>query len=266
MKRLSVLFILGLMIISTSAFGFLGKKEDTLTKIKREGRFTVGLDDTFAPMGFRDDEGNIVGFDIDLAKETARRMGVEAEFKALDWDGVLFELKSRKVDMVWNGMTITQERKKQIAFSDPYFTGEQIILTRSGSDIKDIDDLAGRVVGTQLGSTSYFALEKSSIYKELKDVRTYVSYVEALLDLEAGRTDAVVIDSMVGRYYATMKANKEGRDVYGFVDGSLADEDMGIGMRPEDKTLVAEINRIMDGMKTDGTYDKIYTKWFGDDK
>ena len=263
MKKLTVLFLIGIMLLSTTALGFFGKKEDTLAKIQREGKFIVGLDDTFAPMGFRDENGEVVGFDIDLAKEAARRMGVEAEFKAVDWDGVIFELKSKKIDMVWNGMTITEERKKQISFSDTYYTGEQIVVTRADSDIYSISDLAGRVVGTQLGSTSYFALEKNPVFSKLKDVKKYASNVDALLDLEAGRLEAIVIDSMVGRYYATKKESKEGKDIFAFVDGSLADEFVGIGIRKEDQNLVDEINRVLNDMKTDGTFDTIYKKWFG---
>lgn len=266
MKKLNILLILGVLLISTTAFGFFGKNEDALTKIKKEGKFIVGLDATFAPMGFTDKDGNIVGFDIDLAKETAKRMGVEAEFKPLDWDGVIFDLRSKKIDMVWNGMTITEERKKQIAFSDSYYSGEQIIVTKAGSDIKNIADMAGKTIGSQMGSTSYFALEKSAVYNDLKDVRKYTSNVEALLDLENGRLDAVIIDSMVGRYYATVKENKENKDIFSFGNESLAVEYVGIGMRQEDTTLVAEINRVMSDMKTDGTFDAIYKKWFGDDK
>ena len=264
MKKLTVLFILGVFVISTAAFGAFGKKkEDTLARIKREGRFIVGLDDTFAPMGFRDKNGEIVGFDIDLAREAARRMGVDVEFKAVDWDGVIFELKSKKIDMVWNGMTITQERKKQIAFSDTYYTGEQIVVTRAGSDIDGISDLAGRVVGTQLGSTSYFALEKNPVFSKVKDIKKYTSNVDALLDLEAGRVEAVIIDSMVGRYYATKKETKEGKDIFAFVEESLADEFVGIGIRKEDQNLVDEINRVLNEMKVDGTFDTVYKKWFG---
>lgn len=266
MKKITALLLIGIMVLSTTALGFFGKKQDTLAKIQKEGRFIVGLDDTFAPMGFRDENGEVVGFDIDLAKETAKRMGVTAEFKAVDWDGVIFELKSKKIDVVWNGMTITEERKKQITFSDSYFTGEQILITRYGSEIKSVDALAGKTVGTQLGSTSYFALEKSPVFSELKDVKKYSSNVEALLDLEAGRTDAVVIDSMVGRYYATKKEAKDGKEIFSFVDESLADEYVGIGIRQEDKTLVDEINKIMSDMKADGTFNKIYEKWFGKDK
>lgn len=263
MKKLTGLLLMGIIILSTTTFAFFGGKQDTLKKIQTEGKFIVGLDDTFAPMGFRDENGEVVGFDIDLAKEAARRMGVSAEFKAVDWDGVIFELKSKKIDMVWNGMTITEDRKKQITFSDSYYTGEQIVITRAESDIRNVSDLAGKIVGTQLGSTSYFALEKNPVFNDLKDVKKYSSNVDALLDLEAGRIEAIVIDSMVGRYYATKKEVKEGKDIFAFVDGSLADEYVGIGIRKEDVSLANELNRVMADMKEDGTFDTIYKKWFG---
>jgi polar amino acid transport system substrate-binding protein len=114
-----------------------------------------------------------------------------------------------------------------------------------------------------MGSSSNVALEKNPISSKVKNVRKYGTNVEVLLDLEAGRTDAVVIDSIVGRYYVTKKENKENKDIFTVLNDSLAVEDMGIGMRKEDKSLIAEINNAIDGMKQDGTYNTIYEKWFG---
>ena len=261
MKKIFITLIV--ILAGVQSFAFSMGQKDTLTKIKKDGYFTVGLDDTFAPMGFRGENGDIVGFDIDLAKEAAKRMGVEVKFKPCDWDGIIFELKSKKIDMVWNGMTITEDRKKQIGFSKSYFNGEQIIVTKSGSDIKGIADLAGKIIGLQMGSSSYFALEKNSVYPSVKDVKKYGSNVEALLDLEAGRTQAVIIDSMVGRYYIAKKEKKEEKDIFSVVKDPLAVEYTGIGMRKEDTALITEIDRIIDEMQKDGTYKKIYEKWFG---
>lgn len=261
MKKILITLIL--ILAGLQSFAFSNGKKDTLAKIKEAGYFTVGLDDTFAPMGFRGKNGDIIGFDIDLAKETALRMGVEAKFKPCDWDGIIFELRSKKVDMIWNGMTITENRKKQIGFSKPYFNGEQIIITKSDSNIKKISDLADKTVGLQMGSSSYFALEKNSIYSSVKDVKKYGTNVEVLLDLEAGRTQAIVMDSMVGRYYVAKKERQENKDIFSTINEPLAIEYLGIGMRKEDTLLIAEINRIIDEMKEDGTYNKIYEKWFG---
>jgi len=261
MKKIFITLIL--ILAGVQSFAFSTEKKDTLEKIKKDGYFTVGLDDTFAPMGFRGKNGDIVGFDIDLAKEAASKMGVEAKFKPCDWDGIIFELRSKKIDMVWNGMTITEGRKKQIAFSKSYFNGEQIIVTKSGSNIKGISDLSGKTIGLQMGSSSYFALEKNPVYPSVKDVKKYGSNVEALLDLEAGRTQAVIIDSMVGKYYIAKKERKENKDIFSIVNDPLAVEYTGIGMRKEDISLITEINRVLDEMQKDGTYNKIYEKWFG---
>jgi polar amino acid transport system substrate-binding protein len=261
---MKIFFIVLILILAgVQSFAFSNKTEDTLAKIKKDGYFTVGLDDTFAPMGFRGKNNEIVGFDIDLAKEVASRIGVEAKFKPCDWDGIIFELRSKKIDMVWSGMTITESRKKQIAFSKPYFSGEQTIITRSGSDIKEISDLSGKTIGIQMGSSSNVALEKNPISSEVKNVRKYGSNVEVLLDLEAGRTDAIIIDSMVGRYYVTKKEKNENKDIFAIVNDPLAIEDMGIGIRKEDISLIAGIDKIIDEMKEDGTYNKIYEEWFG---
>ncbi|MEI6856445.1 amino acid ABC transporter substrate-binding protein [Psychrilyobacter sp.] len=261
MKKIFITLIL--ILAGVQSFAFSNEKGDTLTKIKKDGYFTVGLDDTFAPMGFRGKNGEIIGFDIDLAKEAARKMGVEVRFKPGDWDGIIFELRSKKIDMVWNGMTITENRKKQIAFSKPYFSGEQIVVTKSGSDIQKISDLSGKTVGVQLGSSSYFALEKNPVYSSVKDVKKYGSNVEALLDLEAGRIQAIIIDSMVGKYYIAKKEKKENKDIFSVVNDPLAVEYMGVGMRKEDRSFVTEIDRVLDEMQKDGSYKKIYEKWFG---
>ncbi len=114
MKKITLLTTV-LLILATFVLGACGKKEATgLAAIKEKGQLIIGLDDTFAPMGFKDDKGEIVGFDIDLAKEVAKRIGVEAVFKPSEWSGIVFELKSKNIDVVWNGMTITEDRKKEI--------------------------------------------------------------------------------------------------------------------------------------------------------
>ena len=261
MKKIFIFILVLLVLVGCGKKDI--KNESTLKKIMKKGYFVVGLDNTFAPMGFVSDEDEIVGFDIDLAKEVAKRMKIEVQFKPCDWDGIIFELKSKKIDMVWSGMTITEQRKKEITFSKPYFTGEQTIITRSGSDIKKISDLSGKTIGIQMGSSSNIALEKNPISKEVKNIRKYGSNVEVLLDLEAGRTDAIIIDSIVGKYYVAKKEKKENKDIFTVVNDPLAIEDMGIGMRKEDLTLIAEIDKIIVEMKEDGAYNKIYEKWFG---
>ena len=133
-------------------------------------------------------------------------MGVKAVFKPCEWDGIIFDLKSKKIDLIWNGLTITPQREKQITFSTPYFDDDLIVVVRN-PEIKSFEDLKGKNIGVQLGSASYFAFESSSLSKTTGNTNKYSTNVEALLDLEAGRTDAVVIDAVAGKYYI---AKKEG--------------------------------------------------------
>ncbi|MGL5125449.1 MAG: amino acid ABC transporter substrate-binding protein [Fusobacteriaceae bacterium] len=252
MKKLLAVFLLLMSTMNIIAFG----KDGSLEKIKKQGNFIVGLDDTFAPMGFKNEKGEIVGFDIDLAREVAKRMGVEVKFKTSDWDGIIFELRSKKIDVIWNGLTITEERKKQMAFTEPYFSDNQIVITKKDSSIEKISELAGKKVGVQLGSSSYYALERSQIYSKLEETRKYSSNVEVLLDIEAGRIQAGVMDSITGRYYIVGKN-------YKVLEEPISKDSIAIGLRKEDKELTEEINKQIIEMKKDGTYNKIYEKWFG---
>jgi len=249
-------FILCLMFIMSFSFLLVGA-DDSLEKVKKDGFFTVGLDDTFPPMGFKDENGELVGFDIDLAKETAKRLGVEARFKPCEWDGIIFELKSKKIDMVWNGMTITPEREAQISFSKPYYSGGQFIFSKKEKPYVKIDELEGKVVGIQLGSSGALAVEKNPISPKLKELRKYSNNMEVLLDLEAGRLDAAVMDIFVGSYYNLSKGTLV------ISDDNFAEESEGVGFRKEDDTLREAIDQIIDEMKADGTFSKIEEKWFG---
>lgn len=165
MKKILITFLMITLVASLLLTGCSGSgatkssTEDTkpsqsdtsLEDIKKAGKFVVGLDDSFPPMGFRNEKDEIVGFDVDMAKEAAKRMGVEIELKPIDWDSKVLELNGKKIDVIWNGLTITEERKKEIAFTKPYLENRQIIVVAAGSDIKTKADLAGKKVGVQYG-------------------------------------------------------------------------------------------------------------------
>ncbi|MBP6062573.1 MAG: amino acid ABC transporter substrate-binding protein [Fusobacteriaceae bacterium] len=256
-----LLIVLGVIFMGVQLFA----GDLSVERVQKKGELVVGLDDTFAPMGFRDEKGEIIGFDIDLAKEVGKRMGVKVKFLPCDWDGIILSLNSKKIDVVWNGMTITEKRKEQINFSKPYFTGEQVIITRGESEIKTPSDLKGKVVGLQMGSSSYFALEKNRIFKEIKEVKNYPENVSALLDLKAGRVDAVIVDSMVGNYYITKENEKSAKKIYKTLETPITVEPeyIGVGIRKSDIDLKERIDKEIKNMKEDGTYDVIYKKWFG---
>lgn len=235
-------------------------KDASLEDIKTKGEFVVGLDDSFPPMGFRDEKGEIVGFDIDLAKEAAKRIGAKAVFKPVDWDGVVLSLKNKDIDVIWNGLTITEERKKQIAFSKTYLENRQIIVVQANSEVKSKTDLAGKVVGLQMGSSSEEALNSDeATAKSLKEVKKYSNNTEALMDLQAGRVAAVVVDEIVGRYYIAKKPG-----LYAVLEDNFGTEEYGVGIRAEDIIFKEALDKALDEMKADGTADEISKKWFGE--
>ena len=174
--------------------------DDSWEKIKEKGKIIVGLDDSYPPMGFRDENGELVGYDIDLAKEAAKRLGVEIEFQPIDWDSKEMELTTGKVDCLWNGLSITDERIEELYFAKPYIANKQIIIVPEGSSIKTRADLKDKTVGLQKGSSSYNALTSDPVSKEVKEIKEYVNNVDAYNDLKAGRIDAFVVDSVVGEY------------------------------------------------------------------
>jgi polar amino acid transport system substrate-binding protein len=224
-------------------------------------KIVVGLDDNFPPMGFRDDKNNIVGFDIDMAKEASKRMGVQVEFKPIDWNSKEVELSSKRVDMLWNGLTITEKRKENIAFTNAYMENRQIIVVNSNSAIKGKTDLAGKVVGTQEGSSSVEAIEKdAATLNSFKELKKYPDYVAALMDLKNGRVEAVVVDEVVGRYYIAKKPGE-----YVILADNFGFEEYGVGLRKDDKELLTKLQKALDDMKKDGTSAKISKQWFGED-
>lgn len=235
--------------------------QDKSAGSKLPDKIVIGLDDNFPPMGFRDESGELVGFDIDLAKEASKRMGIPVEFKPIDWDSKEAALKSKQVDMLWNGLTITDERAKQIAFSKPYLNNSQILVVRADSPVNDRAGLAGKIVGTQEGSSSIEALDKAADFKNsLQDVKKYGDFVNAFMDLEVGRIDGVLVDSVVGRYYMQKKPNS-----YKVIDDKMGAEKYGIGMRQEDTALQDKLNEVLKQMSEDGTMTKLSQKWFGED-
>lgn len=229
---------------------------------KLPDKIVIGLDDNFPPMGFHDEQTNeLTGFDIELAKEASKRMGIPVEFKPVDWDSKEAALESKQVDMLWNGLTITDDRAKQIAFSKPYMNNAQLIVVRSDSPITDRAGLKGKILGTQEGSSSIDALDKQADFKNsLGEVKKYGDFVNALMDLEIGRIDAVLVDSVVGRYYMQKKAGK-----FKVIDDKMGDEKFGVGMRKEDTALQEKLNDALKQMSQDGTMTKLSQKWFGED-
>ena len=252
------------LILAISFIAGCGKdapKDNSLEQVKAKGYFILGLDDEFPPMGFRGKKNNeITGFDIDLAKEVAKRMGVELKIKPVAWDGIILSLNKGDIDVVWNGMTITEERQKKIAFTKPYLNNQQIIMVQKDSKIQSIEDIKGKIVGLQLGSSSETALNsQKDLLKKLKEVKKYENNTLALMDLAAGRSDAVVVDEIVGRWNMAKKPG-----TFKVLKDSLGKELYGVGIRKNDITFKEALDKALDEIKSDKAGENISKKWFGE--
>lgn len=224
----------------------------------------VGIDDAFAPLGFKDESGEIIGFDIDLAKELAKRINKEISFQPIDWTMKESELKSGNIDLIWNGYTITDERKNKVDFSVPYLKNKQLIVTLADSDINSKSNLANKKVGAQSESSAVAAMEKeSNLYNSFKGgaAITFEDNNQALMDLEAGRLDAVVADEILVRYYLILK----GEDKFKILDDNFGEEEYGVGIRKGDTEMVDAFNKAYKEMQEDGTLQEISEKWFNKD-
>lgn len=220
----------------------------------------IGLDDEFPPMGFRDENNEIVGFDIDLAKAVGEKLGVEVQFQPIDWNAKEIELESGKVDALWNGLTITDERKESMDFTDPYIENRQIIVVKNDSEIQSKADLDGKVVGIQDGSSAVDAVNADELASAV-ELSTYDTNILALADLDIGRVDAVVADEIVLRYYLAHNDN----DFRVIEDGDFGDEVYGVAVKKGNTELLTAIQAALDEMDTDGTAAEISTNWFDED-
>lgn len=260
MKKLfAVIFA---MMLTLTSFACAESADTSVEKIIEKGTFILGLDDSFPPMGYRDEDNNIVGFDIDVAAAVAQRLGVEFIAQPVVWEAKELELSSGNIDCIWNGMSITPEREESMAMTFPYLNNKMIFYTRADAGIATLDDLKGKTVAMQNGSYAQELLEGeyADLAATFADVLGFDDYLTALMDLQNGGCDAVLMDLVVGDY----KINGMGAtDVTAAV--ALADDNYGIGFRKEDAALRDKVQEILIEMKKDGTLAEISTKWFGSD-
>ena len=251
-------FFAAILILALSIFTACGNDSSHVTD---EKVFVIGLDDEYAPMGFRDKNNELVGFDIDLAREAAKRLGIKFEFKPIDWVDKERELTSGKIDLIWNGLDIAPERKGYILYSKPYMDNRQIILVKKGNTqgIQSENDLAGKKIGTQAGSTSETYIDRNKSFKDsLAEFRTYGNYKTAFRDLEKGTVDALVCDEILSRY--EISQNPDRFEIIDVTVGAACE--IGIGFRKGDIELRDQIQKVFDEMVADGTAKKISEKWF----
>lgn len=235
----------------------VSSEDQSLQKVKDSGKFILGLDATFKPMGYTDEQDNIVGFDIDLAEEVCRRMGVELVKQPIDWDTKEQDLEAGNIDCIWNGMSINPSRQEIMNLSDPYMKNDMIFVVKTESDIASQADLDGKNVAVQSGSSAQEILADSGLNVTAVELATNV---ECLQQLDLDLADAVFMDSVVANY----EIQTTGKP-YTILPDGLSPEEYAIGFRKGDQALRDEVQKILSEMKADGKVEEISTKWFGSD-
>ncbi|MHB8280866.1 MAG: basic amino acid ABC transporter substrate-binding protein [Candidatus Humimicrobiaceae bacterium] len=224
-----------------------------MSKVKtiKKGVLTVGSDCTWPPMEYIEGD-KIVGFDVDLTKAIAERLGLKLDYQNTAWDGLFPALAVHKFDMAISSITITADRKEQMDFSDPYYNTDQAATVKKDSGIDSAEKLNGKKAGVQIGTTGEIVAKKMTGVT----VKTYDDILMAFEDLKAGRIDAVVCDSYVGDTYSIKNPDfKVGFKV-------VTNEQLGIGFAKDTPELVKAVNAALKSIKDDGTYDKIFATWF----
>ncbi len=247
-----------LLLYVLTACGGQNEESSDVTTDSASRRVSVATDNGFVPFEFIDEKtGELIGFDIDLLNAIADEAGLELDIQAMDFDGIVAGIQSARYDVGIAGITITEERALHIDFSDPYYDAGLILAVQSGNaEIRSERDLAGHRVGTRTGSTSEAYLKENVMGA---DVVSFPGIIEAYMDLQAGRVDAVLYDVPNVRYYATQDKATDLKTVGEVLQG----EQYGIAF-PKGSDLVEPVNEALRTLRENGTYDRIHAKWFGE--
>lgn len=236
-------------------------------EIKERNELIIGIDDTFVPMGFRDEKNELVGFDIDLAKEVTKEMGIKAKFQPIDWTLKETELENGTIDVIWNGYTVTEARKEKVDFTTNYLSNEQVLVSLAETQVNTFKDMTDKVLGAQEGSSGSDSFEE---YPELlkdyvknQEAILYPTFTEAFLDLEAKRIDGLLIDKVFAEYYiAQQKDSKK----FKITSSEYENENFAIGVKKGEKKLLEELNSALEKSYKDGSSSVVSEKWFGENR
>ncbi|MHB8927598.1 MAG: basic amino acid ABC transporter substrate-binding protein [Bacillota bacterium] len=256
MVRLLAL-VTALFMVSILAAGCGGGKKSLLSQIKKKGVMTFATDGAYPPMEMQDPKnpGQYIGFDVDLGKAIAKKIGVKYEIKIVDWDGIIPGLAAYKYDVIMSSMNITDERSKSVDFVH-YFDMGQLIVVKKGNPLKigKLDDLKGKTIAVQISTTNEDVARKIQGAK----VKTFQSFPDAMLEVANGRADATILDEPVARYYAKIDADK-----FEITGQAFEQAPVGVAVPKNEKELYDAVKKALDDLHADGTYDKIFGDWFG---
>lgn len=266
-------FYLGALALVTSlTLAACGSKTETSadkwTTYESEKSITIGFDETFVPMGFKDKSGDYVGFDIDLATAVFDQYGIAIKWQPINWDLKETELNNGKIDLIWNGYSLTEERAEKVLFTDPYLPTSDVIIAKKSSGITSAADMADKILGAQSGSSSYDTfLNNPAILKDIvkdNDATQYETFTQAFIDLKSDRIDGLLVDSIYANYYLTEEGELENYHVID-ISKEFQGHNFAVGARKSDKTVVENINKAFKKLYEEGKFQEISTKWFGED-
>lgn len=224
------------------------------------GTLIVGFDQDFPPMGFVGDDGEYTGFDLELAQEVAKRLGLEYKAQPIAWDSKDMELESGNIDCIWNGFTMTG-REDDYTWTKPYMANQQVFVVANDSDINSQADLAGKIVEVQADSSAEAALKEApELTATFKELLTTADYNTAFMDLEQGAVDAIAMDVIVAGYQIQQR-NAD----FKILDDSLSEEEYGVGFKKGNTELRDKVQSTLEEMAEDGTLQEVSEKWFSKD-
>ena len=265
---LGLLALVGMVVMSLAGCTQLASNPtvDNWDKYQQQKSITVGFDNTFVPMGFEEKNGNYAGFDIELAKYVSKKLGITVHFQPIDWDMKETELQNGTIDAIWNGYSATDERRLKVAFTIPYMQNTQILVVKKTSGIHSVEDMMGKVLGAQNGSSGMLDFEEHPevLKNRVKggDADQYQSVNEAIIDLKNDRIDTLLIDRVYADYYLTTEGIA---DEYDTIPSGFESESFAVGVRPADKKLLEALNQAFKELYQDGIFQQISQKWFGED-
>lgn len=261
---LSCLLVVGLLILTGCQRQTA--KQDSWPVIKQRQTVVVGLDDSFVPMGFREKNGQLKGYDIDLARAVFKRYHIKVDFQTIDWSMNATELRNRTIDLIWNGYTITPARKRAVRFSQPYLQNKQVLVTMKKNHLNQFSAMRGKTLGVQTGSSGYASLEaQPQLLKQYIKKQTpvlYSTFNDAFIDLNANRIQGLLIDRVYADYYIQHQSDPQ---AYRVVSGDFAPENFAVGMRKSDRVLQQKIDAALKALYQNGTMQRLSQKWFGED-
>ena len=265
---LGLLTLVGMAVMSLAGCTQLASNPtvDNWDKYQQQKSITVGFDNTFVPMGFEEKNGNYAGFDIELAQYVSKKLGITVHFQPIDWDMKETELQNGTIDAIWNGYSATDERREKVAFTIPYMQNTQILVVKKTSGIHSVEDMTGKVLGAQNGSSGMLDFEEHPevLKNRVKggDADQYQSVNEAIIDLKNDRIDALLIDRVYADYYLTTEGIA---DEYDTIPSGFESESFAVGVRPADKKLLEALNQAFKELYQEGVFQQISQKWFGED-